>query len=141
MKKLSELLKRNQAKERTIWDLDVNGTDQCYIIDSGKDITKDWFCAKYHEDARSIGNAFLTIEEARHEMRRREILATVKKYARPFVYSQENYYLALARTTDTLTIQHQEAIDCGVLYFESKEILEELIEHFGKAELVKYLFN
>ena len=57
-----------EQKPKSIWDLDtVNRVEEYYYITEDGEIETTYFDSFYDEKIRSLGNAFLTSEEAEFE--------------------------------------------------------------------------
>lgn len=145
-KELNEEVKQmiteaNQGQVKSIWDLKIADRETYYRIYGDGDIDKLFFSSDNDEQARDIGNAFLTREEADFELERRKIEAIMRKYSRPFEDGKTNYFLVCNRDGKTAEIDYYWSIDCGVPYFESEEIAQKVIDEIGEDRLKKYWFG
>lgn len=132
-----------EQKPKTIWGLKKEDGEDYYRLYSDGDIEQVVFYTDYDEQARDIGNAFLTKEEAELERERRKIGAVMRRYSRPFKKEGQNWYLYYScNIIDNI-------INTGVLYeinpgvplFETKEIAQKVIDEIGKERLEKYWFG
>lgn len=145
-KELNEEVKQmiteaNQGQVKSIWDLKIADRETYYRIYGDGDIDKLFFSSDNDEQARDIGNAFLTREEADFELERRKIEAIMRKYSRPFEDGKTNYFLVCNRGGKTTGIDYYWSIDCGVPYFESEEIAQKVIDEIGEDRLIKHWFR
>lgn len=145
-KELNEEVKQmikeaNQGQVKSVWDLKIADGEKYYRLDGEGDVDIEDFNTKYDEQARDIGNAFLTREEAEFEVKRRKIEAIIRKYSRPFEDGKTNYFLVCNRGGKTAEIDYYWSIDCGVPYFESEEIAQKVIDEIGEDRLKKYWFR
>ena len=145
-KELNEEVKQvikeaNQGQVKSIWDLKIADGEKYYRLDGEGDVDTEDFNTKYDEQARDIGNAFLTREEAKFELERRKIEAIMRKYSRPFEDGKTNYFLVCNRGGKTAEIDYYWSIDCGVPYFESEEIAQKVIDEIDEYRLRKYWFR
>ena len=92
---------------------------------------------------RSLGSCFLTKEEAKFEIERRRVEATLLKYGRRrFKNGERNYYFFydhednLIRKTIVDTCQSQ-----GIIFFDNDELIDQAIKEAGKDNIKKYIFG
>lgn len=131
-----------EQKPKNIWDLDtVNRIEEYYYITEDGEIETTYFDSFYDERIRSLGNAFLTEEEAEFELERRKVEAIMRKYSRPFRGEEQNWYLYYNHNnniTDTGVVYE---INPGIPLFETKEIALKVMEEIGLGRLKKYWFG
>lgn len=72
-----------EQKPKTIWGLKKEDGEDYYRLYSDGDIEQVVFYTDYDEQARDIGNVFLTREEAEFECERRKVEVIMRKYSRP----------------------------------------------------------
>lgn len=138
---LQALLEDIKDKPKSIWDLDIAGGKEYYILWTDGHIDTDFFTSCLDETKRNIGNAFLTKEEAEFELERRKIEAIMRKYSRPFKYEEDNYHLKYFYRSGSICILNSWEFNDGLLYFESKEIARKVIDEIGIDRLKKYWFR
>lgn len=126
---------------KTIWDLGVRDEEYYYLLASNGVIVEYPYCNKSDEDARDMGNAFLTEEEAEFERERRRIEAILRKYSSPFEWGENNYYIECIHPTPHVGIDFLNTYNFGIPYFKSREIAKKAIDEIGKDRLVKYWFG
>lgn len=131
----------NQGQVKSVWDLKIADGEKYYRLDGEGDVDIEDFNTKYDEQARDIGNAFLTREEAEFEVKRRKIEAIIRKYSRPFKYEERNYYIEYQYDRDMLVISVYHYINMGIPYFESEEIAQKVIDEIGEDRLIKNWFR
>lgn len=115
--------------------------ERYYRLFSDGDIDKLVFNTDYDEQARDMGSAFLTKEDAECEVEVRKIKALMEKYSRPFVDGKINYFLACGRDSKAIYIDYSWNVDYGIPCFESEEIAQKVINEIGESKLKKYLFR
>ena len=139
--KTKELQEQMVDKPKTIWDLKVENGEIYYRLFGDGDIDRLGFSADNDENARDIGNAFLTFEEAEFERERRRIEAIMKKYSKPFEYEEENWYIGYSHKVGKIVIEaHYTLVDRNP-HFETKEMAQKVIDEIGKSRLKKYWFG
>lgn len=130
-----------EQKPKSIWDLDtVNRIEKYYYITEDGDIETTYFDSFYDARIRSLGNAFLTREEAKFEVERRKIEAIMRKYSRPFKNGGNNYCLYFY-DRESIRISILWAFNASIPCFESEEIAQKVINEIGKYRLKKYWFG
>lgn len=145
-KELNEEVKQmikeaNQGQVKSIWDLKKEDGEDYYRLYSDGDIERVVFYNDYDKQARDIGNAFLTREEAEFELKRREIEAIIRRYSRPFKIGVYNHVIKYNQSTDTVFASADWSTNTGTVYFESEEIAKKVINMLGKSRLKKYWFG
>lgn len=131
----------NNDNPETIWDLGIRNEEQYYLLSSNGVVVKYPFCNKSDKDARDMGNAFLTIEEAIFERERRKVEAILNKYSRPFTKYKRNYYIYYDYGMDEVAIDIYRTVTDGIPYFESEEVAQKVIDEIGENRLIKYWFG
>lgn len=144
-KELNEEVKQmiketNQGQVKSIWDLKKEDGEDYYRLYSDGDIERVVFYTDYDEQARDIGNAFLTREEAEFEAERRKIEAVMRKYGRPFKINRNNYGLYF-HDCKSIYVGTLWAFNSGIPCFETKEIAQKVIDEIGNDRLKKYWFG
>ena len=138
---LQALLEDIKDKPKSIWDLDIAGGKEYYVLWTDGHIDANDFISHLDEKKRDMGNAFLTREEAEFELERRKIEAIMKKHSRPFKYEEDNYHLKYFCRSGSICILNSWEFNDGLLYFESKEIARKAIDEIGIDRLKKYWFR
>ena len=131
-------------KPKSVWELTEE--DMYYCIHNYGDISQYLFDSDTDKDIRYLGNAFLTEEEAYHELERRKCEAILLKYGTRDIRSLDDdtnkYYIIFDNSVDKIIfpccnyMQNQ-----GTIYFESKELAQKAIKEVGEDRLKKYVFN
>ena len=137
---LQALLEDIKDKPKSIWDLDIAGGKEYYVLWTDGHIDANDFISHLDEKKRDMGNAFLTREEAEFERERRKVEAIMKKYSRPFKNGGNNYCLHFYNCI-LISAGYNVAYNDGLLYFESKEIAQKVIDEIGIDRLKKYWFR
>lgn len=138
--KLKEFL--TPPKPKTVWDLKY-GDRYYYISPNGNVWGNKWDDCTLDSGRRSIGNCFLTYEEAKFEVERRKVEAILLKYGgRRFKNSERNYYLYydhednLIRKNMVNTCQSQ-----GIIFFDDDKVIDQAIKEAGEDNIKKYIFG
>lgn len=139
--KAEELQEQIPDKPKTIWDLSIRNKKQYYLLSSNGVIVEYPFENKNDEDARDMGSAFLTEEEAEFERERRRIETVMRRYSRPFKDEEDNWYIEYSHASKHVGIDALYEYDCGIVYFESEEIAQKVIDEIGEDKLKKYWFR
>lgn len=138
--KLKEFL--TPPKPKTVWDLKKDDI-YWYFSSFGMFISDKW--NNYDTDIarRSLGSCFLTKEEAKFEIERRRVEATLLKYGRRrFKNGERNYYLYydhednLIRKTMVDTCQSQ-----GIIFFDDDKVIDQAVKEAGEDNIKKYIFG
>nr|DAE94165.1 MAG TPA: hypothetical protein [Caudoviricetes sp.] len=138
---LQALLEDIKDKPKSIWDLDIAGGKEYYVLWTDGHIDANDFISHLDEKKRDMGNAFLTREEAEFERERRKVEAIMKKYSRPFEHDEDNWYIEYSHYSKHIGIDALYEYDCGIIYFESEEIARDVINKIGEDRLKKYWFR
>lgn len=142
--KILEAIKYEEIENygiKSIWDLDTDSNAEYYQLTSMGDIANRCFSDVYDAYLRSMGNAFLTKEEAEFERERRKIEAIMRRYSRPFKIGAFNYVIRYNYTTDAVTVGEDWLTNAGMVYFETQEIAQSVISEIGEDKLKKYWFQ
>ena len=124
-------------KPATVWDLKVG--DAYWWVSTLGEICKDvWNGACFNIECRSQGNAFLTEKEAEFEAKRREVVAKVRKYARPYIPNKDNYFPYYDGNYKCIQISC--TCDCyyDMLSFNSYGDIHKAIDEVGEDDFKKY---
>ena len=133
-------------KPKTVLDLKYG--DEYYYIDyygEIKSVVNE--CCDEDLNIVEFGNAFLTREEAEHEVERRKCEAVLLKYGTRDMRSlgginARKYFIVYNNYHNVINISfNQSANSQGTIYFESVELAQKAIEECGKDRLKKYVFN
>lgn len=131
-----------EQKPKTIWDLDtVNRVEEYYYITENGEIGTTHFDSLYDENARDVGNAFLTKVEAEFEVEKRKVEAILRKYSRPFKSGEDNYVVMCDTENNMMLVRVAQFHNSGGPVFANKEVAEKVINEIGKDRLKKYWFG
>lgn len=129
-------------KPKTVWDLKKDDI-YWYFSSFGMFISDKW--NNYDTDIarRSLGSCFLTKEEAKFEIEKRRVEATLLKYGRRrFKNGERNYYLYydhednLIRKNMVDTCQSQ-----GIIFFDDDKVIDQAVKEAGEDNIKKYIFG
>ena len=135
-------------KPKTVWDLKTG--DEYYYIDMCGDVDITAFRnGTYLTDEKiiKIGNAFLTREEAEHEVERRKCEAILLKYGTRNMMSlgdnyTKKYYIQYDYDVNKIMIFKHYSIGIqGVINFKTEELAQKAIDEVTEERLKKYIFN
>lgn len=132
-------------KPKSFWDLKEE--DMYYYIDYYGEIYSTFYDCKEDVDIIECGNAFLTEEEAKHEVERRKCEAILLKYGTRDMMSLGNinaykYFIVYKNCYHEISIIfNQSSNSQGTIYFETSELAQKAIEEVGEDRLKKYVFN
>lgn len=135
-------------KTKSVWDL--KGGDEYYYIDMCGNVDRTTFRnSTYFEDEKvvKIGNAFLTREEADHEVERRKCEAVLLKYGTRDLMSlgdkyTKKYYIQYDYDVNKIIIfKHYSLGIQGVINFKTEELAQKAIDEVTDERLKKYVFN
>lgn len=145
-KELNEEVKQmikeaNQGQVKSVWDLKIADGEKYYRLDGEGDVDIEDFNTKYDEQARDIGNAFLTREEAEFEVKRRKIETIMRKHSRPFKSGEFNCTVACETPINKVYIRTVQFHNSGVPFFASSEVAQKVIDEIGEDRLIKYWFR
>lgn len=139
-----ELLEK--PKPKTVWDL-KNGDVYYFLTSYGYVMKTVWVDTDADNEKLSIGNAFLTEEDAEFARERLKVIAKLKKYAKEFSDGEwkdnktQKYYIVYRYSGDYIRSILTYTSKDGVLYFESKEKIQEAIDAVGGERIKKYYFG
>lgn len=124
-------------EQKTVWDM--KDGDAYWMVNTFGAIYKEtWKNGFADIDCRNQGNAFLTKEEAEFEAKRREVVAKVKKYARPFIYLEPNWYPYFCRREEEIGVKCEKYIQSAIDYFSSEDDIKQAIDEVGEDDFKKY---
>lgn len=139
-----ELLEK--PKPKTVWDL-KNGDVYYFLTSYGYVMKTVWVNTDADNEKLSIGNAFLTEEDAEFAKERLKLIAELKRYAKEF--SDEEWrngntakYLFYRSFPDNriyITSTYSAHYPC--LYFESMEKAKQAFNAVGEERIKKYYFG
>jgi len=140
IEELKAFIEAIDAKPKTVWDLEED--DEYYVASYyGVVNCNIWDDDKVDIKNRSLGSVFLTEQEAKDEVRRREIYTKLKRLAGGYEWKVgvENYYIA--------THYPRILVNCsdlfkhiGQVYFETNEAAQAAIDEIGEDDL-KFLMG
>ena len=107
----------------------------------GKVFCDTWEGFKFEKDMLSIGNVYQTENEAVLAVEKLKVEAELRKFSRPFILGEENWYLNTLRRKDITIAYDHYNIHQGTVYFKSKDKVKEVIESVGEERIKKYLFG
>lgn len=133
-------------KPKSVWDLKY-GDDYWYINSFGHVRKTSYGLEDDFKRMIEFGNAFLTEEEAKHEVERRKCEAILLKYGTRDMMSfgdgnKSKYCIYLNNFLNKIIFDDNYCVQSqGTIYFETKELAQKAIEEVGEERLKKYIFN
>lgn len=128
---------------KTVYDLKVG--DRYYCLDAiGEALQSIWYDEKRDKNRLSIGNVFLTKENAEFAIERLKVIAELKKYAKEFSdeewqnQSIVKHYIRYDSQSCRVYVMVSFFVKGTELYFETKEKAKEAIEAVGEERVKKY---
>lgn len=144
---LSERIGKNEIRiegrkpeSKTVWDLEKGDNFAC--VNSFGDTSEryPWEGTHSDEELRSVGNAFLTKEEALRDVERRKVETLLLKYGgRRWAREDVNYRLGLQYNMiviykDLYPLQ-------GAIYFDLEQQAQKAIDEIGEERIKEALFE
>lgn len=141
IKELSEEIEGlKEEKENEVWK-PKDGKQYWYINNSGGYMITAWHGDTVDKLRYAIGNVFRTQEEAEFRVGQLRVEAELRRFARPFEIGGKNYTLQHGRNGDKIDITFFELLQCGNMYFPSREIAQKAIDTVGAERIKKYYFG
>lgn len=135
-----------KPKPNSVWDL-KNGDVYYFLTAYGYVMKTVWVNTNTDNEKLSIGNAFLTEEDAEFAKERLKVIAELKKYAKEFSDEEWSnptilkYVIYLSSQDYRMYITSHYSVRYPFLYFESKEKAQEAIDAVGEERIKKYYFG
>lgn len=141
VEKLKSLLVK---KEVDLYDLKIN--DEVWIIHKNtiiKKIVCSWgTCINEINEYIKNGNGFLTEQEAKIELQKRQVEFELKKYAFKPNWGdkeQEKWQIRYVSNEDKINCDSWYVAKYSFIYFENENILKKVIEEVGEKRIEAYL--
>ena len=116
--------------------------DTYWCINAYGGVSKEtWDGYDIEKDMLVIGNGFRTEQEAEFAVEKLKVEAELRKFSRPFILGEENWYLNMIRSKDITIAYDHYNIHQGTVYFKSKDKVKEVIEIIGEERIKKYIFG
>lgn len=137
-----------KPKPKTVWDL-KNGDVYYFLTSYGYVKETVWVNTDADNEKLSIGNAFLTEEDAEFARERLKVIAELKKYAKEFSDEDwarnsyvQKYYICYDWSNNEISANYNYYVSYGdQLLFESREKVQEAIAAVGEERIKKYYFG
>ena len=132
-------------KPKSVWDLTEE--DMYYFINCYGEIDSTFYDCDEDVDIIKCGNAFLTREEAEHEVERRKCESVLLKYGTRDLMSlgdkyTKKYYIQYDYDVNKIMIFKHYSIGIqGVINFKTEELAQKAIDEVTEERLKKYVFN
>ena len=122
-------------------DFPQDGEEYWYIDDDAEVMNIEWYDSEYSRGRVSIGNIFRNEKEAEFSVEKLKVEVELRKFSRPFILGEENWYLNMIRNKDITIAYDHYNIHQGTVYFKSKDKVKEVIEIIGEERIKKYIFG
>ena len=141
-------IEKIQHKPKSVWDL--KDGDEYYFINMYGSVSETTFSNDTRNNDEKIikaGNAFLTREEAEHEVERRKCEVILLKYGTSDMMSfgdgnKSKYCIYLNNFLNKIIVDDNYCVQSqGTIYFESKEMAQKAIDEVTEERMKKYVFN
>ena len=140
-----DLLEPYTEKHKNVWDLKER--EECYSLTICGNVHHGFWDGSSSSIAiRELGELFLTKEEAFADLERRKIETEMLRLGgrRNFKFNEKNYFIYYSDGINVkginvgfyTSIMHQ-----GLIYFDSKEQLNEVVQTIGLDRIKKYIFG
>lgn len=137
-KELLEL--KEQVKEQQ--EFPQSGERYWYSNGGGMVNSCFWKSEQFDLNRYRIGNMFKTEKEAEIVVEKLKVEAELRKFSKPFVDDNDNYFIEINSYYNYLAIHSNDSYRTqGTIYFESMEIANEAIDAIGADRIKKYLFG
>ena len=132
-------------KHKSVWDLKER--EECYSLTICGNVHHGFWDGSSSSIAiRELGEIFLTKEEAFADLERRKIEAEMLRLGgrRNFKFNGENYFIYY---NDGISVKginvgfYHSTMHQGLIYFDSKEQLNEVVKTIGSDRIKKYIFG
>lgn len=133
-----------KPKPKTVWDL--KDGDNLYVLETGGFVGQSTWFDIHLKEARKGGNAFLTIEEAEKELKRRECEALLKKHANGYEFRPgcNNWFIYCDMGDDgdcRIDFDAETRFKFGTLYFEFLPDACKAVKSIGEERLIRDYFQ
>ena len=107
----------------------------------GKVFCDTWEGFKFEKDMLSIGNVYQTENEAVLAVEKLKVEAELRKFSRPFIEGEDNWYMALGDAFETYYMNDSIDPIQGVIYFDSLKRAHQATGEIGAERIKKYIFE
>lgn len=128
---------------KTVYDLKY-GDEYFFLTESGIVQGGIWRDDMISLSILSIGNMFLTEEDAEFAIERLNVIAELKKYAKEFSdeewkdYDLDKYYIMFDYNNHVINIDYANRVKGNGIYFESPQKVQEATKAVGEDRIKKY---
>ena len=137
-----------KPKPKSVWDL-KNGDVYYFLTSYGYVMKTVWVNTDADNEKLSIGNAFLTEEDAEFARERLKVITELKRYAKEFSDEDwargscvKKYYIYYNWSKGKVFANYNYYVSYGnQLLFESGEKAQEAIDAVGEERIKKYYFG
>lgn len=135
-----------KPKPKSVWDL-KNGDVYYFLTSYGYVMKTVWVDTDADNEKLSIGNAFLTEEDAEFARERLKVIAELKKYAKEFSDEEWNNHISAkcricySFVSKRVSVYSDFVVKNADLYFESPEKAQEAIDAVSEDRIKKYYFG
>ena len=116
--------------------------DTYWCINKYGGVSKEtWDGYDFEKDMLVIGNGFRTEQEAEFVVEKLKIEAELRKFSRPFIEGEDNWYMALGDAFETYYMNDSIDPIQGVIYFDSLKSAHQATGEIGAERIKKYIFR
>ena len=133
-----QVANQEQAKNKTpIGWVPEKGEDY-HFIDCDGDIGSETNNTEWDDRVIKHYKVFQTEEEAEFYAEKMKVIRELEKFAREFVYCEENWAIAWDYPEGEICYTFTIFMDINLIYFENKEKAQEAIQAVGEDRIKKY---
>ena len=116
--------------------------DTYWCINTYGGVSKEiWDGYDIEKDMLEIGNCFRTEQEAEFAVEKLKVEAELRKFSRPFIEGEDNWYMALGDAFETYYMNDSIDPIQGVIYFDSLKRAHQATGEIGEERIKKYIFG
>ena len=118
-----------------------NGDNYWYINPLGIVLRDEWLDFVSERYMIEIGNVFKTEQDAHFAVEKLKVEAELRKFSRPFIEGEDNWYMALGDAFETYYMNDSIDPIQGVIYFDSLKRAHQATGEIGAERIKKYIFE
>jgi len=141
LKELKERIAELEELAKEEHEFPPDGDEYHYIEASGRVERIQWDESGFDLRAQEIGNIFQTKEQADFAVEKLKVEAELRKFSRPFIEGEDNWYMALGDAFETYYMNDSIDPIQGVIYFDSLKRAHQATGEIGADRIKKYIFG
>ena len=115
--------------------------DYWYVNGDAEVMLAVWYGDDYDKGRVSIDNVFKTKGQAEFAVEKLKVEAELRKFSRPFIEGEDNWYMALGDAFETYYMNDSIDPIQGVIYFDSLKRAHQATGEIGAERIKKYIFE